>query len=197
MNNLDLESPPESRNRLSEDNVLTVSGDLDARKERTELVLPGGHLIHVPTRILLNPSAAASSFDSLTQTELGRRDDKLIIPVVEEKLNVEKRTVTTGRVLLEKRVNAYQETLDLPLAIRTFDIERVTLNRPIEAPPPVRQEGDTTVYPVIEEQLVLTTQLVLKEEVRITRRDAERRDNRTVTLHRETITVTRSSSQDE
>ncbi len=118
----------------------------------------------------------------------------MVIPIVEERLEVGKRTVVSGKVLLEKHVHAYDEQLDVPLAVRTFDIERVVLNQPIEKSPEVREEGETTIYPIVEEQLVLTTQLVLKEELRVTRRDTERRDTRTVTLKRESITVTRTSA---
>jgi len=117
--------------------------------------------------------------------------EPVMIPVIEEQLAVGKRTVVTGTVLLEKQTQEYHETLDVPLAVRTFDIERVVLNQPVDSAPAVRKEGDTTIYPVVEEQLVLTTQLVLKEEVRVTRRDTERRDTRTVTLKRESLTVTR------
>ena len=80
------------------------------------------------------------------------------------------------------------------LGINTIDLYVMwNWHQPVDAPPPVRQEGDTTVYSLVEEQLVLTKQLVLREELHVTRRDTERRDNRTVTLQRETIEVTRTS----
>jgi uncharacterized protein (TIGR02271 family) len=93
-------------------------------------------------------------------------------------------------------VQEYQETLDEPLAVRTFDIERVALNQVVDSAPPVRTEGATTIYPVIEEQMVLTKQLVLKEEVRVTRRDTERRDHQVVTLRREHLIVEREKIAD-
>ena len=113
------------------------------------------------------------------------------IPIVEERLIIEKRERITGTVSLQKRIEEYHETLDIPLAARTFDIERVVLNRPVETAPEVRQEGDTTIYSLVEEQLVITRQLILKEEVRVTRRDTEHRDTRDVILHREYLDITR------
>lgn len=113
------------------------------------------------------------------------------ISIIEETLQVEKRVVETGTVRLHKRVQEYQETLDEPLIVRTFDVQRVALNRPVESTPTVRQEGETTIYPLVEEQLVLTKQLILKEEVRITKRETERRDNQVVNLRRESLTVER------
>lgn len=183
--------------RPTTDNILSVSGSIDAQKPQTELHLSSGHILRIPTTLLLQRGEAGSSFDSLAGEEPANFEDRLVIPVIEEQLEVGKRTVVTGKVRLEKQVKEYQEELDVPLAVRTFEVERVVLNQLVAEPPPVRQEGDTTVYPVIEEQLVLTTQLVLKEEVRVTKRDTERRDNRVVTLRRESITVARSSAEEE
>jgi stress response protein YsnF len=36
--------------------------------------------------------------------------------------------------------------------------------------PPIRIEGDVTIYPVVEEVLVVERRLVLREEVHVTRR---------------------------
>ena len=112
---------------------------------------------------------------------------------MEETLRVGRRTLETGKVRLRKSVHDFETELNEVLAYRTFDIERIVLNQPIESAPSVRQEGDTTVYPIVEEQLILTRQLVLKEELRVTRRDAERLDNRTVTLRRESIEIERET----
>ena len=173
------------------DNLLTASGVLDATKEQTLLQLPNGQRIRLATAMLLREEALAPGLDA--EPAFFAEAELRTIPLVEERLEVSKRIVATGKVILEKQVHEYRETLDVPLAIRTFDVERVVLNQPVETAPAVRQEGMTTIYPLVEEQLVLTTQLVLKEELRVTQRDTERRDDRTVTLHRESMTVTRSA----
>lgn len=165
-------------------NVLTATGDLDPAQPNTSLQLADGRTILLPTSLLLPAPPQA-----LKPTNI---EEAVVFPIVEERLEVGKRTLETGKVTLEKHVHEYEETLDVPLAVRSYDIERVVLNQPVEAAPPVRHEGHTTIYPIIEEQLILTTQLILKEEVRVTRRDTERRDTRTVTLKRESIEVTRT-----
>jgi stress response protein YsnF len=48
--------------------------------------------------------------------------------------------------------------------------------------PPIREEGDTTVMPVVEEVVVVERRLVLKEEIRIRR-------VRTTEHHRENVVV--------
>ena len=59
-------------------------------------------------------------------------------------------------------------------------VERVPVNRLIEGPMETRQEGETTVIPVVEEVLIMQKRLFLKEEVRITRRRREVREPRKI-----------------
>ena len=169
-------------------NILSVSGNLDLECRQTELHLADGRVVRIPTSLLAQ--------DSQQTANQPRQDDSyetesLLIPLIEEKLVVGKQTVETAKIRLQKTVQVYEEALDEPLAVRTFDIERVVLNQPVDAAPAVREEGLTTIYPLVEEQLVLTKQLILKEEVRVTRRDTERRDTQVVTLRREHLSVER------
>ena len=175
------------------DNVLVVAGELDSASAFTELRMSNGQVVCLPTEILLSNLARGAEFNGGNLAPLALEDDaaSLVVPIVEEQLTVGKRTVATGTVRLEKTVQEYQQALDEPLAVRTFDVERVVLNRTIDAVPEIRQEGDTTIYPLIEERLILTKELILKEELRITKRDTERRDTQVVTLRREHITVER------
>ncbi len=168
-------------------NVASLSGTLDAAIPVTELRLPNGQMVRLDTYLLLGAQAGELQQSS----DFVKDGDSQVIPIVEERLIVGKQTVQTGKVRLIKTVSEYTEQLNEPLAVRTYDIERVIINQPVEAAPAVRQNGDTTIYPVVEEQLVLTKRLVLKEEIHVTRRDTERIDNQEVTLHREHLTVDR------
>ncbi len=89
----------------------------------------------------------------------------------------------------------YQEALNEPLLSTTYEVERVMKNTPVEVAPDIRHEGNVTIYPVMEEQLVLTKQLILKEEVRVTQRDIEHRDTQVVTLRREQIAIEREPGE--
>jgi uncharacterized protein (TIGR02271 family) len=70
-------------------------------------------------------------------------------------------------------------------------VERVSIDRVVDQAPPPRQEGDTLVLPVLEEVVVVERRLVLKEEVRITRRATESRNPQTVTLRSEDVRIDR------
>ncbi len=170
-------------------NTLRVSGDLHPERLYTELELPSGQIVQLPTYLLTSP-VGQSSETPAEQTYLGEPGE-LLIPVVEEALEVSKRTVATGKVVLRKTVQAFEQALNETLAVRTFEVDRVALNQTVDAVPPVRQEGAMTIYPVVQERLVLRKELVLIEEIRVTQRDTDVLDTRVVTLHREQIDVER------
>lgn len=118
-------------------------------------------------------------------------DSKTSVPVLEEQVHVGSHEVATGRVVLSKKVEERNELVSVPLASENYRIERVPLNLAVDAPPAVRRVGDTTIIPVIEEVAVVKKQLVLREELHITRLRTEVRQPQRVTLKRERVDVTR------
>lgn len=109
------------------------------------------------------------------------------IPVVEEYVEVDKRIVETGRVRIGKTVEERVEDIDLPLQQDEVDIQRIAVNRVVDAPVQSRQEGDTLIVPVHEE--VLVRQLVLTEELHITKRTRQIHEPEQVVLRRERVSV--------
>lgn len=69
------------------------------------------------------------------------------------------------------------------------EIERVPVNRIVEAPTPWRRDGDITIVPVFEEILVVEKKLLLKEEVRIRRRNVSHQETRQVPVRREKVEI--------
>ena len=119
--------------------------------------------------------------------------DETIVPTVEEMAVVRKERVATDTVRLRKRVREDEEVLDVPLRAEAIEVERVPVGRWLDAPAEVRREGDTTVYPVVEEVLVVEKRLRLVEEVRVTRRQETRRVRERVALRREEVVVERDT----
>lgn len=78
--------------------------------------------------------------------------------------------------------SAREEVVEAELEQVHVIVDRVAIGRIVESVPPVRVEGDVTIMPVVEEELVLVRRLVLKEEVHL-------RTVRTVSQHRETVTL--------
>jgi uncharacterized protein (TIGR02271 family) len=115
----------------------------------------------------------------------------MVLPVVRETLRVGKRKRETA-VQVEISPRLRKEKIDMPLMHEEAAIERVPVNRVVEKVEPVRQEGHTTVVPVYEEVVVVERRLVLKEEIRITRRKQTRHERREVELRSEDVRVSRS-----
>jgi uncharacterized protein (TIGR02271 family) len=128
----------------------------------------------------------------------GRRDEQaMTVPVVEERAVVRKRKRITGAVLAQTVVHDREEVLDVPVEHEELVVERVTLDRLLDAPASVRQEGDTTVIPVHEEVLVVEKRLKLVGEVRVTRRRTTRQESHRVVLRREEVDVKRDAIADD
>ena len=95
------------------------------------------------------------------------------------------------------RTHEREAVLDEDLARERVEIETIPMNLRIDARPEVRQEGDTTIIPVVEEQLVVERRLMLKEEVRIRRvRSTERHQEKVMLRYQEAV-VTRQKDDAE
>ena len=114
-----------------------------------------------------------------------------LIPLHAEELSVSKERVETGRVHVGTVTRTHDELVDEELANERVEIERIPLNKPIDAVPAVRQEGDVTIVPVVEEVLVTKRSLFLKEEIHIRRIHTTERHRETVTLRRQEAVISR------
>jgi uncharacterized protein (TIGR02271 family) len=115
------------------------------------------------------------------------------IPRIEERVKVGKRSAVTSRVRVRKTVCQRTQTLDIPLRRDQALVRRVPVNRVVAGPVAVRREGAVTIVPVLEEVPVVTTQLVLKEELHIETRTTQVGARREVVLRSEDVEVTRDS----
>lgn len=111
------------------------------------------------------------------------------IPIVEEQLHVHTRVVDTGGVRIRKHVDEHIDPIELSLRSEEVDVRRVPVDRIVDSPVPTREEGDTLIIPVHEEQLV--RQWVLVEELHVTRRATQTRATGDVALRRESVSIER------
>ena len=95
------------------------------------------------------------------------------IPVVEERLNIDKQLVETGKFRIRKTVTEENVSETVPAYQENVRIERVELNQYVDAAPEVRTEGLTTIIPVVKEVLVVEKRLMLVEEIHVTRQGDE------------------------
>ncbi len=117
-----------------------------------------------------------------------------MIPLVEEQIEVAKREIERGRVVVRKHVDTREEIAEAVLHQDELTVERVPLGVPVDVAPPVREEGDVLIVPVLEEQLVIETRLILKEELRITRHRRSETFRQPVRLRAERAEVVREEA---
>ncbi|MEP0548995.1 MAG: YsnF/AvaK domain-containing protein [Rhodothermales bacterium] len=167
-----------------------ASAPVSGSPDRIPLRLDSGERIDIAPDILERRDDGAYHLP-VAFSDLLENGGELRVPIVEERLNVSKRVRETGRVRITKHVETRQEVVDEPLLREEVEVERVAVDRYIDAPVPVRSEGDTTIVPVFEEVLVVEKKLLLKEELHITKRRTERRQPQDVTLRSERVEVER------
>jgi stress response protein YsnF len=93
-----------------------------------------------------------------------------VVPVVEETATIGKREVVTGRVRVRTVTDTVGELAHAAVQREDVKVTRVPIDKVVETAPEIRTEGDVTIVPVLEEVLVVTKQLLLKEELHIRRR---------------------------
>jgi uncharacterized protein (TIGR02271 family) len=127
----------------------------------------------------------------MTSQSPAETGEKIVLPLHTEDVSVERRTV--GRdVRVRVETSSHERLVDEALTHEKVQIERIAVNRRIDAVPPIREEGDLTVIPVVEEILVVERRLVLKEEIHVRRVRTTTRHRETVTLREEEIVIERA-----
>ncbi len=114
-----------------------------------------------------------------------------VVPVIEEELTSGRRQVKTGAIRVEKRIIEEAKVIDLPLVREVVDVRRVPKNEIVRSVPATRKVGSTLIIPVVEEEIVISRRLVLKEEIHLIKRRLTERTRRTVPLRKETARVVR------
>jgi uncharacterized protein (TIGR02271 family) len=120
-------------------------------------------------------------------------DRQVVVPLFREEASLGRQRVITGRVQVSTVSHWHEEVVDAFLTHESVEIERTPLNRFVDCVPPVRQEGDTIIIPVVEEELIVERRLVLKEEVRVRRVSTTEKHQERVQLRRQELVVTRDT----
>lgn len=123
-------------------------------------------------------AATTSAAKAPARVATGRADDT--IEVVEERLHAEKKPVETGQVTVRKEVHTETKTIDVPVTREEVVIERTAVHGRASAGGIAGgeiREGEVIRIPVSEEQVHVTKEAVVTEEVKVGKRvvqDTER-----------------------
>jgi uncharacterized protein (TIGR02271 family) len=121
--------------------------------------------------------------------------EETVIPVIEEEVVAGARPVKTGSVRVDKHVEKRIRRLETPLLHEDVEVRRVPVNRVVSEAPAVRKKGDTVIVPVVEEELIVTKRLILKEEIHLVKHHTKDRFVKEVELNRERAEVHRLDAE--
>ena len=113
------------------------------------------------------------------------------VPLYSEELSVSRQQITGDTVQVSVVTHEGEGVVDEMLNRERVEIDRMPIGLPIDAIPPVRREGDTTILPVVEEIIVVKRRLILREEVRIKRRHVSERHQEALVLRKQEAVITR------
>ena len=177
------------------------SRPLDGTEQQLLVHFNNGQQALVPTQYLsLTPEGGY--FLSLSLMEIAAQGgggdaaappgkETVVLPVIAEKLDVQKQRVESGGVRIKKIVHEREEIVDEPLIREEVQVKRVPVNRVVDAPIPIRHVGNTMVISLMEEVLVVEKRLMLKEELYITKGEIETHKPQRVILRSEEATIER------
>lgn len=122
-------------------------------------------------------------------TAKGRYPDNNVLTVAEEQACIEIERRETGGVRV--RVVTEDAPVIHPVVLESGQVEvtRHPVEQELEAFPEIREEGDVTIIPVVEERAVIVTRLFLVEEIHIRRTRSTETVEVPVTLRRQRAVV--------
>ena len=161
--------------------ALVPAGEL-RRESDGGLYLP--YSLSELTQVAARPAGARRGADA-------RGDGAVVVPIVAEQLEVQKRKVEAGGVRIRKTVSEREEVVDEPLMREEVQVRRVPVNKVVDGPVPVRHVGNTMIVSLLEEVLVVEKRLMLKEELHITKEQVESYRPQRVTLRTEEAVIER------
>ncbi|MCZ0961964.1 YsnF/AvaK domain-containing protein [Paracoccus benzoatiresistens] len=113
------------------------------------------------------------------------------LPIIEETVSLTSQKVATGRVRIATRTESVEQILPAQLSSVDVEVARVPVGRKIDAVPEIRTEGELTIIPVVEERLVVTRELYLREEVHVRRVEKTETIEIPTTTRRQTVEIDR------
>lgn len=129
-------------------------------------------------------------------TDEARRDPEVVLlEVAAEELVVTRRRIDGALVRVATTTREREHQVDEELTHERVEVTHVPVGRTVDAVPPVREEGDTTILPVVEEVVVVERRLVLKEEIHIRRLRTTERHRETVVLREQEAVITRVEAE--
>jgi stress response protein YsnF len=120
--------------------------------------------------------------------------ERVVLPLQTEAVTTSRNQIAGSVVRVATVTREHEHFVDEELSHEHVEIERVPIGHQVDAIPPVRVEGSTTVLPVMEEVVVIERRLILKEEIRVTRVRSTEHHRERVVLRKQDAVITRTEA---
>ncbi len=167
----------------------------DTHTAAVTVELPGGAQIALPSELLHTTPDGGYSIE--TSWEVLGYADGLSLPVIAEHVEVRRRPVVRERLQVRRKVATETKTVETPLLREHIVVERARRDEIVERVPEPRRVGDTLIIPIVEEEVVVTKRLRVREELRIRVIRETRIDRQNVTLRRHDLDVDHTDQGEE
>jgi uncharacterized protein (TIGR02271 family) len=124
-------------------------------------------------------------------TEHAPEAERIVVPLHVEELAPVREEREIGAIRITTHIETAPADWEATVRRDNASVERIPVNQAVDAAPEARWEGDMLIVPVVEEEIVVSRRLVLREEIRITRRPEERTVSGTEPLRRQVVDIER------
>lgn len=146
-------------------------------------------------------------FRNRKKTRIEPTDDEVVVPeqtiqsepstikLVEEEVVLGKDKVVGDTVRVSTVTDVETFPLTETLRRENYDVERVVREQVVDTIPEIRNEDGVTIIPVLEERLVVTKQLVLREEIHLKPKHSVETYEDTVELRKQRAIIERIAAE--
>lgn len=156
--------------------VVTVNSP-DQRDEANDILMRNG-AYDMNSAGNQTGTSNTSNYTNATQTDTNAPVGQKV-QLREEQLQATKERVQAGEVNIRKNVVSEEQTINVPVNREEVFVERHAVNTPVPSNTPIGQEEEVTRIPVSEEQVQVTKQTVVTEEINVGKRVVQ--ENQAVT----------------
>lgn len=114
-----------------------------------------------------------------------------IVRLHSEDLQITRERIAGDTVRVRTVTSQHDRLVEEQLVHERVEIVRVPIGRVVDTVPDVRQDGDVTILPVVEEEIVVQKRLILKEEVHLRRVSVAEVHRETVILREQEAVIAR------
>lgn len=114
------------------------------------------------------------------------------IALAEEEVEFSKQTVSGDRVTVTRKTSHQQHVIDELLTQEHVEIEHVAIGEKVSTMPPIREENDLVIIPIVEEKIEVIRTLILKEEIHIKKVTTDERFHQVVELRSQQAIINRT-----